>query len=185
MNCNNTLPYFVILLIYWNVLVNQKHLRYYVASIMTKTKSSHRQPWRDKRIRNSQPTNLQRATACYFNHILIIGAIRNIVVGGRVLGLEASSNRINSIRTIDFGETDLKCLSDFCHLFFILMSKVATNKKWTSTKEYGAIKYLFNTFIISLMTTFYKETWIISDQHENVPVLWCSAVPVVTKLKQG
>ena len=36
----------------------------------------------DKRIRNSQPTNLLRATACYFHHILIIGTIRNIVGGG-------------------------------------------------------------------------------------------------------
>ena len=44
---------------------------------METTKSSQRPP--DKRIRNSQPTNLMRATACYFHHILIIGAIRNIV----------------------------------------------------------------------------------------------------------
>jgi len=44
---------------------------------MATTKSSHQPP--DKRIQNSQPTNLLRATACYFHHILIIGAIRNIV----------------------------------------------------------------------------------------------------------
>ena len=36
----------------------------------------------DKRIRNSQPTNLLRATASYLHHILIIGTIRNIVGGG-------------------------------------------------------------------------------------------------------
>ena len=47
---------------------------------MATTKSSHRPP--DKRIRNSQPTNLLRATACYFYHIFIIGAIRIIVGGG-------------------------------------------------------------------------------------------------------
>ena len=69
-----------------------------------------------------------------------------------MLGVRGSSNRINSTRTIDFvdfGETNLKCLSDCYHFFFILMSKVATNKKSTSTKEY-AIKYFFNTFIISV-----------------------------------
>ena len=55
-------------------------MSYYVASIKAKTKSSHRPP--DKRIRNSVPTNLHQATACYFHHILIIGAIRNIVGGG-------------------------------------------------------------------------------------------------------
>ena len=46
---------------------------------MATTKSSHRPP--EKRIRNSQPTNLLRATACYFHDILIIGAIRSIVGG--------------------------------------------------------------------------------------------------------
>ena len=44
---------------------------------MATTKSSHLPP--DKRIRNSQPTNLLRATAYYVHHILIVGAIRNIV----------------------------------------------------------------------------------------------------------
>ena len=44
---------------------------------METTKSSQRPP--DKRIRNSQPTNLLRATAGYFHYILIIGAIKNIV----------------------------------------------------------------------------------------------------------
>ena len=34
-------------------------------------------------FRNSKPTNLLRSTACYFHHILIIGAIRNILAGGR------------------------------------------------------------------------------------------------------
>ena len=58
---------------------HQKHF-YYEASIMAAAKSSHRPP--DKRIRNSQPTNVLRATACYFHHILIIGTIRNIVGGG-------------------------------------------------------------------------------------------------------
>ena len=54
---------------------------------MATTKSSpHRPP--DKRIRNSQPINLLRATACYFRHILIIGAIRNIVAGEGGWGLE-------------------------------------------------------------------------------------------------
>ena len=66
-------------LIYWNFLANQKHLSYYVAGIMTTTKSSHRPP--DKRFGNSQTTNLLRATAFYFHRILIIGAIRKIVRG--------------------------------------------------------------------------------------------------------
>ena len=128
---------------------HQKHLSYYEASIMAAAKSSHRPP--DKRIRNSQPTNLLRATACYFHRILIIGTIRNIVAGER--GVGDSSNRINRTRKIDVSETNLKCLSDF----FILLTKVATNKTSISTTEY-AIKYFFNTFIISLMTSFYKET---------------------------
>ena len=64
-----------------------------------------------------------------------------------MLRVRGSSNRIYSTRTIDFGETNLKCLSDFC-LFFVvvLMSKVASKKKSTSTKEYP--KYFFNTFTI-------------------------------------
>ena len=92
---------------------HQKHLSVYVPSIMAATKSPHRPP--DKRIRNSQPTNLLRATACYFHHILIIGAIRNIVGGGG--GVGDSSNRINSTRKINVRETNLKCLSDFYHFF--------------------------------------------------------------------
>ena len=47
---------------------------------MAITKWSHRPP--DKRIRNSQPTNLLQATACYFHHISIIGTIRNILGRG-------------------------------------------------------------------------------------------------------
>ena len=90
---------------------------------MAATKSSHRPL--DKHIRNSQPTNLLRATACYFHHILIIGTIRNIVGGGGGGGVGDSSNRINSTRKIDVSETNLKCLSDF----FFLITKVATNKK--------------------------------------------------------
>ena len=86
---------------------------------MATTKSSHRPS--DKRIRNSQPTNLMRATACYFRHILIIWAIRNIVAeeggGGRGWGLGTVRTGINSKRTIDVSETNLKCLSDFCHFF--------------------------------------------------------------------
>ena len=81
---------------------------------MATTKSSHRPP--DKRIRNSQPTNLLRATACCFRHKLIIGAIRNIVAGeggGGGWGVRDSSNRINSTHTIDVSETNLKCLSFF------------------------------------------------------------------------
>ena len=88
---------------------------------MTTTKSSHWPP--DKRILNSQPTNLLRATACYFGYKLIIGAIRNIVGGGG-MRVRDSSNGMNSKRTIDVSESNLKCLSDFCHFFFILMTKV-------------------------------------------------------------
>ena len=29
-----------------------------------------------------------------------------------------------------------------------------------------------------------KSIWLISYQHEKVPMLWCSAVPARTKLKQ-
>ena len=36
------------------------------------------------------------------------------------------------------------------------MTKVATNTKLTSTKKY-AIKYFFNTFMISVKTSFYKK----------------------------
>ena len=94
---------------------------------MATTKWSHRPP--DKRIRNSQPTNLLRATACYFHHILIIGTIRNIVGGGRGGGLELdSSNRIKSTRTIDVSEINLKSLSTAFVIFFMLIIKVATNK---------------------------------------------------------
>ena len=91
---------------------HQKHLSVYVPRIMAATKSPHRPP--DKRIRNSQPTNLLRETACYFHHILITGAIRNIVGEG---GVGDSSNRINSTRKINVRETNLKCLSDFYHFF--------------------------------------------------------------------
>ena len=60
--------------------------------------------------------------ACYFHHVLIIGAIRNIVGGGALrLGARDSSNRINSTRTIDVSETNLKCLSDF-NYFSTLMT---------------------------------------------------------------
>ena len=98
---------------------------------MAKTISSHRPP--DKRTRNSQPTKLHRATACYFHHTLIIGAIRNIV--GRGVGVRGSSNRLNSTRTIDFSETNLKCLSDFSHFLFILMTKVATTRNQLARKS--------------------------------------------------
>ena len=133
---------------------------------MAKTKSSHRPP--DKSIRNSVPTNLHRATTCYFHHTLILGAIRNIV--GRGLEVRGSSNRLNSTRTIDFSEMLVRLLS----IFFILMTKVATNKKSTSTKEY-AIKYFFNTFIISLMSSIYKETSELSVI--NTKKSLCSGVP--------
>ena len=36
-----------------------------------------------------------------------------------MVGVRGSSNRIYSTRTIDFGETNLKCLSDFCHFFLV------------------------------------------------------------------
>ena len=73
-----------------------------------------------------------RSLACYFHHVLIIGAIRNIVGGGGGvvalrLGARDSSNSINSTCTIDVSETNLKCLSDF-NYFSTLMTKVATNK---------------------------------------------------------
>ena len=47
----------------------------------------------DKRIRNSQPTNLLRATACYFHHILIIGTIRNILDRGGVRARRFESHK--------------------------------------------------------------------------------------------
>ena len=80
------------------------------------------------------------------------------------MGVRDSSNRINSTRTIDVSEINLKCLSDFWHFFFfffILMTIVATTKKSASTEEY-AIKYFFNTFIMSLITSFYKEAYELS-----------------------
>ena len=64
------------------------------------------------------------------------------------------------------------------------MTKVATNTRLTSTKKY-AIKYFFNTFMISVKTSFYKKKkLIISYQHEKVAMLWFSAVPEGNKLKQ-
>ena len=59
-----------------------------------------------------------------------------------------SSNRINCTRTIDVSETNLKCLSVFCLFFYFDDKNMTTNKKSTSTKEY-AIKYFFNTFIVT------------------------------------
>ena len=54
------------------------------------------------------------------------------------------------------------------------MTKVATNKKSTSMEEY-AIKYFFNPFIMSLMTSFYKETSELSVI--NTKKSLCSDVP--------
>ena len=53
------------------------------------------------------------------------------------------------------------------------MTKVVTNKK-SSTKEY-AIKYFFNTFIMSLMTSFYKEAYELSVTSTKKSL--CSGVP--------
>ena len=141
---------------------------------MATTKSSHRPP--DKRIRNSQPTNLLRATACYFHHIFTIWAIRNIVGGGgEGLGIRDSSKRINSAHA---QLTSVRLIWNVCLtfviFFFILMTKVAAKKKSTSTEEY-AIKYFFNTFITSLMTSFYKEAYGLSVI--NTKKSLCSGVP--------
>ena len=140
---------------------------------MTTTKSSHRPP--DKRLGNSQTTNLLRATARYFHHILILGAIRKIVRGGGVR-VRDGSNHLNSTRTTDVCGTNLKCFSDFCLFFIIiiLMTKVLTKKKSTSTKEF-AITYFFNKFIMSLITSFYKETYELSVI--NTKKFLCSGVP--------
>ena len=107
---------------------------------MTTTKSSHRPP--DKRLGNSQTTNLLRATARYFHHILIIGAIRKIVRGG--VRVRDGSNHLNSTRTTDVCGTNLKCFSDFCLFFIIiiLMTKVLTKKKSNSTKEFAITYFL-------------------------------------------
>ena len=142
---------------------------------MTTTKSSHRPP--DKRLGNSQTTNLLRATARYFHHILIIGAIRKIVRGGGGgVRVRDGSNHLNSTRTTDVCGTNLKCFSDFCLFFIIiiLMTKVLTKKKSTSTKEF-AITYFFNKFIMSLITSFYKETYELSVI--NTKKFLCSGVP--------
>ena len=78
------------------------------------------------------------------------------------MGVRDSSNRINSTPTIDVSEINLNCLSDFWHFFFfILMTIVATTKKSANTEEY-AIKYFFNTFIMSQITSFYKEAYELS-----------------------
>ena len=153
---------------------------------MTTTKSSHRPP--DKRLGNSQTTNLLRATARYFHHILIIGAIRKIVRGGGGgVRVRDGSNHLNSTRTTDVCGTNLKCFSDFCLFFIIiiLMTKVMTKKKSTSTKEF-AITYVFLQQInyVTDHVVLQRNIWAISYQHEKVPMLWCSAVPEVTKLKQ-
>ena len=141
---------------------------------MTTTKSSHRPP--DKRLGNSQTTNLLRATARYFHHILILGAIRKIVRGGGGVRVRDGSNHLNSTRTTDVCGTNLKCFSDFCLFFIIiiLMTKVLTKKKSTSTKEF-AITYFFNKFIMSLITSFYKETFELSVI--NTKKFLCFGVP--------
>ena len=55
----------------------------------------------------------------------------------------------------------------------MLMTTVATNKKSTNTNEY-TIKYLFNTFTMSLMTSFYKEIYELSVINKKKSV--CSGV---------
>ena len=86
------------------------------------------------------------------------------------------SNHLNSTRTTDVCGTNLKCFSDFCLFFIIiiLMTKVLTKKKSTSTKEF-AITYFFNKFIMSLITSFYKETYELSVI--NPKKFLCSGVP--------
>ena len=69
---------------------------------------------------------------------------------------------------------NLKCLSDFCHFFYIFKTKVATNTILTSLREY-AMKYFFNTFMMSLMTSFYKEVNELSVI--NTKTSLCSGVP--------
>ena len=59
------------------------------------------------------------------------------------------------------------------------MRKVAKNKKSTSAKDY-AIKDFFNTFIMSLMTSFYKETYELSVI--NTKKSLCSGVPQYPRL---
>ena len=141
---------------------------------MATTKWSHRPP--DKRIRISQPTNLLRATTCYFHHILIIGTIyRNTVGGvGGGGGLEpGSSNRTDWARA---QLMSVRLIWNVCLtfvIFFMLMTKDTTNKKSTSTIKY-AIKCFFNTFTMSLMTSFYKETSQLSVINKNKSL--CSGV---------
>ena len=141
---------------------------------MTTTKSSHRLP--DKRLGNSQTTNLLRATARYFHHILIIGAIRKIVRGGGEWGLE-------TVRTTWIAHAQLTFVGliwnvsptfVFFIIIIILMTKVLTKKKSTSSKEF-AITYFFNKFIMSLITSFYKETYELSVI--NTKKFLCSGVP--------
>ena len=54
------------------------------------------------------------------------------------------------------------------------MTKVATNTKLTSTKEY-AIKYFSHTFMISMMMSFYKKAYDLSVI--NTKKSLCSGVP--------
>ena len=88
------------------------------------------------------------------------------------------SNHLNSTRTTDVCGTNLKCFSDFCLFFIIiiLMTKVLTKKKSNSTKEF-AITYFFNKFIMSLITSFYKETYELSVIIINTKKFLCSGVP--------
>ena len=123
---------------------------------MATTKWSHRPP--DKRIRNSQPTNLLQATACYFHQILIIGTIRNIL--GRGGGLELDdSNRIKSTLTINVSETNLKCLPTAFVIFFMLIIKVATNKhERVRNKVFLHIYYITDDVILQ------RNIWITSTR---------------------
>ena len=126
---------------------------------MATTKWSHRPP--DKRIRNSQPTNLLQATACYFHHILIIGTIRDILgrgEGGGGLELDGS-NRIKSTLTINVSETNLKCLPTAFVIFFMLIIKVATNKhERVRNKVFLHIYYITDDVILQ------RNIWITSTR---------------------
>ena len=146
---------------------------------MATTKSSHRPP--DKRIRNGQTTNLLRATACYLHHIFAIVAIRNIVgVGGGGVGFRDGSKRINTAHAQLTSVTLIwnVCLTFVIFFYFDDKSRINQHGRVRNKVFLQHIYYVTDDVILQ------RSVWIISNQHEKVPMLWFSAVPAVTKLKR-
>ena len=66
------------------------------------------------------------------------------------------------------------------------MTKVATNTKLISTKEYARNEvFLQHIYDGTDDVVLQRNMWIISYQQEKFPMLWYSAVPAGTKLNNN